>query len=222
MFVRKRVDVGVGGSWRELSEAQPSKRPTAVGLGMNLLFGGRRSSSFHVTINAYDVKTIWGSCAHPFLNLTTVLNHLEPFYPPHCSFVMRVLLLGGTGFLGRRCIQTLLAHQHVLTLHVRNLEKLRSLVSSEVLDAINSVVVGDAVDTAQIARTLRDNNIEAVVDIAGEHVAPWKEPVFPKIAKAVCDAAVTVGKERGRSLRLWVVVGMSVLEYPGTSYLLDD
>jgi hypothetical protein len=34
--------------------------------------------------------------------------------------------------------------------------------------------------------------------------------------RAVVDAAVAVGRERGRPLRVWVIGGMSSLGYPGT------
>jgi len=55
-------------------------------------------------------------------------------------------------------------------------------------------------------------------------VLPWQEFLLPKIAKAVMDAAVAVGRERGVPLRAWLVSGMNILQYPGTPnlYLLQD
>ena len=134
---------------------------------------------------------------------------------------MKVLLLGGTGNLGRRCIQALLAHRHEVTLYVRNPAKLRTMVSAAVLDHV-TIVVGDAFDTAGIKNAIVDHDIEGIVDVAGNMVAPWKEPVLPQIAKAVTDAAVAVGRERGRPLRAWLVTGINVLKYPGRNDLLND
>lgn len=135
---------------------------------------------------------------------------------------MKVLLLGGTGYLGRRCIQALLAHQHTLTVYVRSPEKLQSLVTADVIAALDSVIVGDATNATQIAQALGDHAIEAIVNVAGNQVLPWKEKELPKIVRAVCDAAVAVGKERGRPLRVWVTSGINVLNYPGTPWLLND
>lgn len=136
---------------------------------------------------------------------------------------MRVLLLGGTGNLGLRCIPALLAHNHIVTLYVRNPSKLQLLVSPLVIEK-TVVVVGDATDSAGIKKAILDHNIEATVDVAGNQVLPWQEFLLPKIAKAVTDAAVAVGEERGIPLRAWLVCGMNILQYPGTpnSYLLQD
>jgi uncharacterized protein YbjT (DUF2867 family) len=136
---------------------------------------------------------------------------------------MRVLLLGGTGNLGSRCIPALLAHKHIVTLYVRNPSKLQLLVSPPVIEK-TTVVVGDATDSAGIKKAIVDHGIEAIVNVAGNQVRPGQELLLPKIAKAVTDAAVAVGKERGTPLRAWLVSGMNILRYPGTpnSYLLQD
>lgn len=136
---------------------------------------------------------------------------------------MRVLLLGGTGNLGSRCIPALLAHKHIVTLYVRNPSKLQLLVSPSVTEK-TTIVVGDATDSNGIQKAILDHGIEAIVNAAGNQVFPWQEILLPKIAKAVTAAAVLVGKQRGRPLRLWLVCGMGVLQYPGTpkSYLLQD
>lgn len=136
---------------------------------------------------------------------------------------MRVLLLGGTGNLGSRCIPALLAHKHDLTVYVRNPSKLQLLVSPSVLEKV-TVVIGDATDPAGIKRAILERNIEAIVNVAGNQVLPGQEFLLPKIAKAVTNAAVAVGKERGTPLRAWLVSGMNILRYPGTpnSHLLQD
>jgi len=116
---------------------------------------------------------------------------------------MRVLLLGATGNLGKRCVPALLAHEHVLTIYVRNPSKFKSVMSPEIIQRLESIVVGDATDTATIAKTIRDHDIEGIVNVAGNQVLPWKEFLLPKIAKAVADAAIAVGNERGVPLRVW-------------------
>jgi len=135
---------------------------------------------------------------------------------------MRVLLLGGTGNLGLRCIAALLAHHHTVVLYVRNIPKLRSLVSPAILKAVEAIVLGDATNSASIKQAILDHDIEGIIDVAGNQVYLWEELLLPKIAKAVADAAVAVGKERGRPLRIWLVTGVNVLKYPGTTYLLGD
>lgn len=136
---------------------------------------------------------------------------------------MRVLLLGGTGNLGTRCIPALLAHKHIVTLYVRNPSKLRLLISTSALEQ-TTIVVGDATDSAGIKQAILEHNIEAILNVAGNQVPPGQELLLPKIAKAVTDAAVAVGRERGTPLRAWLVSGMNILRYPGTpnSYLLQD
>jgi hypothetical protein len=137
---------------------------------------------------------------------------------------MKVLLLGCTGNLGLRCIPALLAYNHTVTLYVRNTAKLRSLVSPAVLEKVAAIVVGDATNSADIKKAIKEHDIEGVVNVAGNQVPPWQEFLLPKIAKAVSDAAVAVGKERGASLRGWLVSGMNILLYPGApnSYLIQD
>lgn len=135
---------------------------------------------------------------------------------------MRVLLLGGTGNLGRRCVPALLAHQHVLTIFVRNPSKFKAMMSPELVERLESIVVGDATDSAALEKAIRDHDVEAIVDVAGNQVYPWQEYLLPMIAKAVSDAAVAIGKERGVPLRVWVTSGLGILKKPGTPYLVQD
>ena len=85
-------------------------------------------------------------------------------------------------------------------------------------------MVGDATHSASIKRALVDHEIEGIVNVAGTQVPPGTEYLLPKIAKAVAVAAVAVGKDRGTPLRAWLVSGMNILQYPGTSnsHLLQD
>jgi putative NADH-flavin reductase len=129
---------------------------------------------------------------------------------------MRVLLLGGTGNLGSRCIQALLAHGHILTVYVRNLDKLKFMFTPAVINNLEAIVIGDATDPEGIKRAIREHNIEAIIDVAGNQVLPWKEHLLPKIAKAVTEAAIGVGKERGEPLRAWVTT------WPGNMKIESD
>ena len=134
---------------------------------------------------------------------------------------MRVLLLGATGNLGLRLIPPLLAHNHILIVYVRSPSKLQSLIPASLYSQI-TVVSGDATDSTSVKTAILDHDCDAIMDTAGNQVLPWREHLLPKIAKAVSDAAVAVGKERGKPLRAWFVAGLGLLEYPGTGYLLQD
>ncbi|KAG9234469.1 hypothetical protein BJ875DRAFT_461446 [Amylocarpus encephaloides] len=135
---------------------------------------------------------------------------------------MRILLLGATGSLGSRCVQALLAHNHTLTVYVRNPAKLRSMFTPSLLARLDAVVIGDATDAQAIAKALREHDIEGIVDVAGNQVLPWKEYALPKIARAATEAAITVGGERGRPLRAWITSGMGVLRIPGEKWMIQD
>ncbi len=123
---------------------------------------------------------------------------------------MRVLLLGATGNLGSRLIPALLAHNHTVTVYVRSISKLQSLLPPSLTSAI-TIVSGDA------------NDCDALVNAAGNQVLPWRKHVLPKIAKAVADAAVAVGRERGgMPMQAWFVCGIGELGYPGMEGRLRD
>jgi uncharacterized protein YbjT (DUF2867 family) len=129
----------------------------------------------------------------------------------------RVLLLGATGNLGSRLLPTLLAHRHAVIAFVRSPTKLASLIAPSLLSHSDlTVVEGDATDSSAIRRAIVLHDCDAIADVAGNQVAPWKEPVLERIVGAVVDAAVKVGRERGRPLRAWVIGGMGSLRYPGT------
>jgi len=135
---------------------------------------------------------------------------------------MRVLLLGATGNLGSRLVPALLAHNHTVTVYVRSISKLHSLLPPSLTSAI-TIVSGDATDSAGVREAILANNCDALVNAAGNQVLPWREYVLPKIAKAVADAAVAVGRERGgRPMRAWFVCGIGELGYPGMEGRLRD
>lgn len=86
-----------------------------------------------------------------------------------------------------------------------------------------TIIEGDATDSSAIRRALLDHDCDAIADVAGNQVAPWKEPVLERIVRAVVDAAIAVGRERGRPLRIWVIGGLGSLRYPGKDrHLIQD
>lgn len=119
-------------------------------------------------------------------------------------------------------MQALLAHHHILTVYVRNEAKLKSMFTPRLLDQLEAVVIGDALDSEHIKKAIRDHNIEAIVTVAGNQVLPWKELLLPKLAKTITEAAIAVGKERGKPLRAWICGGMGLLRIPGTKYDMDE
>jgi uncharacterized protein YbjT (DUF2867 family) len=135
---------------------------------------------------------------------------------------MRVLLLGATGNLGSRCLPALIAHKHIVTVFVRNPSKFRSFVSPSLLDQVNAIVEGDATDSEALKQVILDHDIGGIVNVAGNLSKPFQEYLLPKIAKSVRDAAIAARKQRGKPLRAWITSGLGILEYPGTSYLIQD
>lgn len=95
-------------------------------------------------------------------------------------------------------------------------------MSPALLDLAHAIVVGDATDVALLTKVMLDHDIEGVIDVAGNQVLPWKEYMLSKIAKAVADAAVDVRRQTGRKLRLWVISGLGLMQYPGTPYLISE
>ena len=135
---------------------------------------------------------------------------------------MRVLLLGATGSLGSRCLPALIAHNHVVTVFVRNVPKLRLMMTPPLLEQVHAIVEGDATDAAALKQALLDHDIEGIIDVAGNVTLPWKDFLLPKIAAAVTEAAIAVGKQRGKPLRAWITSALGIMKYPGTKYLLQD
>lgn len=95
-------------------------------------------------------------------------------------------------------------------------------MSSALLEQVNAIVQGDVTDSAALKKAVLDHDIEGIIDVAGNVVPPWKEYLLPKIASAVGDAAIAVGRERGKPLRAWITSGIGIMQYPGTKYELQD
>ena len=139
------------------------------------------------------------------------------------SSKLRVLLLGATGNLGLRLIPALLSHNHSVVAYVRNPRKLESLLNPDLLAPI-TIVKGDATDATGMHRAIIENNCNAIVCAAGMIVLnPWGRATLPEISEAAADAAILAAKDRGgKPLRCWFLAGMSLLDYPDSTYFLAD
>lgn len=137
---------------------------------------------------------------------------------------MRVLLLGATGNLGLRLIPALLSHSHSVIAYVRSPSKLQLLLPPTLHEEI-TIVQGDATDPHAIKTAIIDNKCEAVVNTAGvAALAPWATSDLPEIFRAVIEAAREAGAERRGTttpLRVWMLGGQGVLQYPGTGDMLS-
>jgi nucleoside-diphosphate-sugar epimerase len=134
---------------------------------------------------------------------------------------MHIILLGATGNLGLRLIPALLSHSHSVTAYVRSPSKLQLLLPATLYEQI-TVVQGDATDSLSIRTAILDHKCDAVVNTAGvAALAPWATSGLPEIFKAVVEAVREAGAERGGPpLRVWMMGGQGVLEYPGTGQML--
>ena len=129
---------------------------------------------------------------------------------------MRVLLLGATGNLGSRLLPALLAHNHTVTVLIRNPSKLRAQIPSSVFDKV-SIAHGDATDSTVIKDALISNNCDAIVSSAGvAAVFPWQELGMQPIVHAVAAAAVEASQILGRPMRCWFLGGPTALNIPGS------
>ena len=135
---------------------------------------------------------------------------------------MKVLLLGATGNLGSRLVPALLTHNHQVVAFVRSSSKLEAILSAEVFQRV-TVVEGDATNPTTVKEAIIQKECDAIVSAAGvAAMAPWKSSELPKIFKAVFEGVKAAAAERGSSLRVWLMGGMSVLHYPGTNSILSD
>jgi nucleoside-diphosphate-sugar epimerase len=132
---------------------------------------------------------------------------------------MRVLLLGATGNLGSRLLPALIQRGHTVTVFVRNPSKLATGVQRDQF----TIECGDAKKATEIKAAASKHQCDAIVNAAGlAAVAPWGSSDLPAIIDAVVRAALELGQERGKPLRLWVLAGLGILELPTTKYMLVD
>lgn len=135
---------------------------------------------------------------------------------------MKVLLVGASGNLGLRLVASLLTHRHEVVVYVRSSKKLQALLPASVYSKV-AIVEGDATDTTSIERAILENDCEAVVNTAGvAAMAPWKRNNLPEIFSAVLRGTQQAGSERDQPLRIWLLGGLGVLNFPGTGTMLSD
>jgi uncharacterized protein (TIGR01777 family) len=75
---------------------------------------------------------------------------------------VRILVTGGTGFIGRALVSALLRERHTVLVWARSASRARSILG----DAVETVAAGDGVDA--LARAL--DECDAVVNLAGESI----------------------------------------------------
>jgi putative NADH-flavin reductase len=135
---------------------------------------------------------------------------------------MKVLLIGATGNVGLRLVAALLTHGHSVVTYVRSAQKLESLLPASVHRQL-SVVEGNAYDSNAIKNAILDNQCEAVINSAGlAAVLPWGKTDLPQIFAAVLEGVRQASVERKKPLRLWVLGGLGVLQFPGANSMLSD
>jgi hypothetical protein len=86
-----------------------------------------------------------------------------------------------------------------------------------------TVECGDAKEASAIKKAVIAHECDAIINAAGvAAVLPWGKSDLPIIVDAVTRAALEVGQERGRPVRLWVLAGMGLLDVPGKKRMLMD
>lgn len=107
---------------------------------------------------------------------------------------MKILLLGGTGFVGRALIDRLARDGHYLRVVSRRRERHRDLL---VFPTVH-VVDGDARDPRALERELRDMQADAVINLVGvlNASAAGFEAAHVAIPRAAVQAAQAVGVRR--------------------------
>ena len=135
---------------------------------------------------------------------------------------MKVLLVGATGNLGLRLVAALLTHGHTVVAFVRSSKKLESLLPAKVYSQI-TVVEGNATDRLAIKNAILDAKCDAVVNSAGlAALPPWGKSELPAIFHAVVDATREAGESRNKPLRIWLLAGLGIMQYPGLNLMFSD
>lgn len=132
---------------------------------------------------------------------------------------MRVLLLGATGNLGSRLLPALIQRGHIVFTLIRDPSRLPKGVQRHLFH----VECGDAKQAGVIKATALTHECDAIVNAAGAAgIAPWGRGDLSAIIDAVTCAALEIGQERGKPLRLWVLGGIGLLDIPTQNYMLVD
>ncbi|KAE8155314.1 hypothetical protein BDV25DRAFT_146476 [Aspergillus avenaceus] len=126
---------------------------------------------------------------------------------------MRVLVLGGTGNLGSRLHHALARRGHTVVAFVRNPAKLQSDAGTYQHRLL--IEQGDGKRAAEIKDAATRHKCNAIINAAGHAaMAPWGKSDLPAIVSAVIQAALEIGQERNRPMRVWFLGGQGILEIP--------
>lgn len=106
---------------------------------------------------------------------------------------MRIVITGGTGFIGRRLVVALLAAGHAVAVPSRDPDKPRALFGDSV-----ATVAWDGRDPAPLA-TLLDDEDSAVVNLAGEPIAAGRWTAERK--RRILDSRVDAGRAVAEAAR---------------------
>ena len=132
---------------------------------------------------------------------------------------MRILVTGGTGFVGRHIIETLLIKGHEVVTLARNTEKAQRFISRDVV-----VVKGDVLDKESVKKAFP--RIDAVIHIVGIIVEARGEGTFRQIhfegTKNVVDAAIEAGVKRYVHMSALGAEKDALSEYHKTKFMAEE
>jgi nucleoside-diphosphate-sugar epimerase len=127
---------------------------------------------------------------------------------------MRVLVVGAAGNFGSRFVVALLAHGHDVVGYVRNEVKLAEKLPASTPSRI-TVLTGDAEDVDAMKDAMVLHKVDAVVGCAGIISLPGSHPSrVAEITVAVAKAAQQAGDALGKPVRLWLLSGQLMMEFP--------
>jgi len=104
---------------------------------------------------------------------------------------MRVLVTGGTGFIGAHVVRLLLAEGHEPTVYdqVATGSALEAILPARAFEALDKVA-GDITDLPQILRTIKSRKIERVIHLA--HILGFADENPTRSIEVNCKGAVNV------------------------------
>jgi len=129
--------------------------------------------------------------------------------------IMKIALIGGTGFVGSAVLEELLRRGHSVTALARDVGKFEAKVAGR---AGVSVVAADALDATQVAQAVEGH--DAVISA---YNPGWAEPnlnaLFLQGSKAITDGVKRSGVKRllvvGGAGSLFVAPGVQLVDTPG-------
>lgn len=125
--------------------------------------------------------------------------------------MVRVLVLGATGYIGIATCLTLHRHSHIVYGLARSASKAKDLAANEIIPVMGTVEDGDYLQTISSA------NIDVVVDCAGANDGSWK--VLEDLKKIGADR---LARRRGAGPKLGFVYTSGTWVHGKTSDRLND